>query len=921
MEKQFGSPQEEIAWLRSKIAEQPVQKREEIPLVIEKEIDAYKKAPHSILAKGHAMIEPEIAARSFGVHEAGRDGLDELISVFENRGLKNALSVVERLENPHLEDQFHQYLVERFIEDGVMKKSLEKPAQHMLGMALFEVSLPGFQAKGETAKPLKEILSTMEQFFAGMMSIASKGHEDDIFAVELANPHGTSEAIFYTAVPRPHADLFEKQLLSIYPGARITPVPQDYNIFNPQGSVVGGYGTSSKNPVFPIKTYEQFDHDPLNVLLNTFAKLDADHEGASVQFIIKPGKNGYQKMYQGAIKQIEKGVPVSYATDIKDTAKGDLWKGLKEFILPPKHLTKKKEDSEHKTEKSKNTLEDQAAQRAIEQINAKVGSPIVLTNIRIVASAGTEERAEHIYKDLESAFHQFSNTFGNGISFKRAKSGKLQDLEREYIFRTFSFEERFPLSLKELTSVIHYADKHIQSAPHLKTAKAGTAPAPMLMSDDGVTLGVNNHRGMENVVKMSREDRMRHMYVIGQTGTGKSTLIKNMAIQDIQNSDGVCFIDPHGVDIQDILASVPKERYDDVIYFDPSYTPRPMALNMLEYDPRFPEQKTFVVNEMLSIFNKLFDMKTAGGPMFEQYFRNATMLVIEDPETGSTLFDVSRVLSDKQYRALKLSRCKNPIVVQFWKEVAEKAGGESSLANMVPYITSKFDIFLSNDIMRPIVSRERSTFDFRQLMDDKKILLVNLAKGKLGDINSNLIGLIIVGKILMAALSRVDSVGKKIPDFYLYVDEFQNVTTPSIATILSEARKYRLSLTVAHQFIAQLEDEIKDAVFGNVGSIAAFRVGADDAEYLAKQFEPVFSAQDLMNVDNRNAYLKMLINGQPARPFNIETLPPPQTHPEILEQLKQLSYAAYGTPREEIEAEIMKKYQKVEVKPEISTAL
>ena len=382
-----------------------------------------------------------------------------------------------------------------------------------------------------------------------------------------------------------------------------------------------------------------------------------------------------------------------------------------------------------------------------------------------------------------------------------------------------------------------------------------------------------------------------------------------MAIQDIASGDGVCVIDPHSVDILDILAAVPKERYKDVIYFDPSYTARPMGLNMLEYDRRYPEQKTFVVNEMLSIFNKLFDMKTAGGPMFEQYFRNAVMLTIEDPDTGSTLLEVSKVLANKAFRELKLSHCTNPIVVQFWREVAEKAGGEASLANIVPYITSKFDNFLSNEIMRPIISQQKSSFNFREVMDNKKILLVNLAKGRLGDINANLIGLILVGKILMAALSRADSLHLNPPAFYLYIDEFQNVTTDSISSILSEARKYKLSLNVAHQFIAQLDEKIKDSVFGNVGSMAIFRVGSDDAEYLEKQLAPTFSAKDIMNIDNYNAYLKILSNGRPMKPFNIETLPAPKGNPEVVEKLKQLSYLTFGKDRAVIEAEISEKYK------------
>jgi hypothetical protein len=432
------------------------------------------------------------------------------------------------------------------------------------------------------------------------------------------------------------------------------------------------------------------------------------------------------------------------------------------------------------------------------------------------------------------------------------------------------------------------------------------------MLKSGVILGKNIYRGQTTDVYMSEDDRVRHLYIIGQTGTGKTTLMKNMIIQDMQNGNGVCYIDPHGSDILDILANVPKDRVDDLIYFDPSYVDRPMALNIMEYDQNHPEQKTFVVNELLSIFKKIYaeGNPEAFGPMFEQYFRNASMLVVEDPETGNTLLDISRVLANKKFRDLKISRCKNPVVVEFWKEVAEKAGGEASLSNVVPYITSKFDVFMANDVMRPIISQEKSSFNFRDIMDNKKILLVNLAKGKLGDINANLIGLILVGKILMSALSRVDSIEKGFPPFYLYIDEFQNITTNSISTILSEARKYKLSLNIAHQFIAQIPQNIKDAVFGNVGSMVSFRISSEDASYLEKQYSPIFSAKDLMNVENRNALVKMLVNGRPAKPFNIATLPPPKGDPSIVDSLKHLSYLKYGGDREEIEMEINNKYKK-----------
>ena len=430
------------------------------------------------------------------------------------------------------------------------------------------------------------------------------------------------------------------------------------------------------------------------------------------------------------------------------------------------------------------------------------------------------------------------------------------------------------------------------------------------MPKEGIKLGVNKHRSTELEIRMTPKDRVRHMYVIGQTGTGKSVLLTNMILQDIKNGEGCCFIDPHGSDVQYILSNIPPERYEDVIYFDPSHLARPMALNMLEYDERFPEQKTFVINELLGIFNKLFDMKTAGGPMFEQYFRNATGLVMEDPSSGNTLLDISRVLADENFRKDKLAKSNNFIVNQFWNEIAGKAGGEASLENIVPYITSKFDGFLSNDYMRPIIAQEKSSLKFREIMDNKKILLVNLAKGRLGDINANLLGLIIVGKITMAAMSRVDSFGQDLPPFYLYIDEFQNVTTDSIAVILSEARKYNLGLIAAHQYVKQLEESIKNAVFGNVGSMAIFRVSTEDAEVFEKMLGPIFSQRDIANIPNWNAYMKILANGTPIKPFSMATLPPPQGSTEHLDALKELSYLKYGSPRSEVEANIKERYTK-----------
>lgn len=309
---------------------------------------------------------------------------------------------------------------------------------------------------------------------------------------------------------------------------------------------------------------------------------------------------------------------------------------------------------------------------------------------------------------------------------------------------------------------------------------------------------------------------------------------------------------------------------------------------------------------MINIFDKLYDLKTTGGPMFEQYMRNAMLLVMEDPASGSTLMEIPKVLADEEFRKMKLSRCSNPIVKDFWEKEAEKAGGEAALANMVPYITSKLTQFISNDMMRPIIAQQQSTIDFRKVMDEGKILLINLSKGRLGETNSYLLGMVIVGKVLMSALSRVDVPERDRKDFYLYIDEFQNVTTDSISQILSEARKYHLNLTIAHQFIGQLSEEISKAVFGNVGSMCAFRVGPEDAEFLEKQFEPVFSANDLVNVDNYNCFTRLLINNESTNPFNIRTYPPEDGNREQTALLKELSRLRYGKDialvQEEIDA-------------------
>jgi len=896
----FSSPDEEIAFLRAELAarEERVTKTPESLTELNKParelISSYQEpTPNQVLTEDYVLKTPEVAAIVLDLAPETHDRqMEELLGILEAKGVKNTLSVLAELNNPHLADDFHRLLIQylRVARPDQMPES--EPLASALKMTLFEVGLPEVRVNDDDQagqNKVKTIISLMEQLYAGLQGMP--------FSVELSVSNEGEETLFYVSVPEHKRSVLEKQVVAFFPGARVLETKNDYNVFNAEGITVASVASLDNYPALSLKTYEQFDYDPLNVLVNSFSKLNQVGEGAAVQLICRPTTFDYSKLYRGKLARLEKGEKTKEV--LNDNSFGhDLAKEVGKFFLPAKKPAKPEE-------KSEKVLDTQT----IETIKHKLESPILEVNLRLLASAPSRPSAEALLTDLESAFSQLEQSGSNKLKFNRPSGRELNKLFHAFSFRLFNERELLPLNLKELSTIYHFPSATVKVTDNLRAVRAKTAPPPVSLPMSGLKLGENRHQGGVTPIYFGAEDRLRHFYTVGQTGTGKSTLLKNMAIQDIVNGEGVCFMDPHGVDILDILAAVPPARFEDVIYFDPAGE-RPLGLNMLDYNPKYPDQKTFVVNELLAIFNKLFDMKTVGGPIFEQYFRNSALLALEDTGTPATLLDVARILAEPEFRRAKLAKSTNPIIRQFWLEVAEKAGGEASLQNVVPDITSKFDAFLTNDIMRPILLQRQSAFDFRQLMDEKKILLVNLAKGRLGDINANLLGLIIVGKILQAALSRVDAPRDTLPPFYLYIDEFQNITTNSTATILSEARKYKLSLHLAHQFIGQIEDEIKNAVFGNVGTIAAFRVGVDDAKYLASQFVPVFDESDLVNLDNRHAYLRLLVEGRPARPFDLETLAPLPTNNQLIDKLRELSNLKYGRARSDIEQEINALYKK-----------
>ncbi len=765
-----------------------------------------------------------------------------------------------------------------------------------LNLALFSVSLPRpTNPAAGTQKPEKELIAVMEQLYSSFVNLHAKGWNKFVYgepylAAEIAVQHIGQDIQFYMAVPRSFQDTFEKQLHGLYPDAEINPVA-DYSIFHPGGATAGAYVSLKNDPILPIKTYQKLESDPIGAVLATLSKIEHTGEGAAIQILFRPSQQESQRGHaQKVVQQMQQGHQ------------------LKDAIYRAKNPPKDKPPEAGEKPKVVTAFEEEA----IKSIQAKAVKPWFDTNIRLVVSAETDIRANQLLDILAGSLVQFSATDQNSLSLTKLTGRALRSLLFNFSFRMFADTQTVLLSSEELTSLYHFPVS--ANAPGVAFVKSKSAPPPLSLPAEGIILGTNNFRGVETLVRMSDKDRQRHMYIIGQTGTGKTVGMKSMVRQDIEAGKGVCVIDPHGDFAEFALSIVPQARAEDVIYFDPGDIDFPMGLNMLEIDPAHPEQKSMVIDELFGIFDKLYDLKATGGPMFEKYFKNSALLLLDDyAHEIPTLADISRVLVDDAYRADKLTRETNPLVKQFWQLEAEKAQGEQSLSNMAPYITSKITSFIFNEFLRPIINQQKSAFNFREAIDSQKILVVNLSKGRIGDLNANLLGMIIVGKLLMAALSRVDIVNEADrKDMYLYIDEFQNFTTDSISTILSEARKYHLDLVIAHQFIKQLKDNIRDAVFGNVGSIMTFRIGPDDAEFMKNKFEPVFTPQDIMNIDNLNAYVNLLINGQTERPFNIK-LQTEQVfgagNPEMAEYLKQLSRHKFTRARADVEAEINAKFQ------------
>jgi hypothetical protein len=742
----------------------------------------------------------------------------------------------------------------------------------------------------ESKDSRKEYIAPMETVFSNLTGIAEAvGDRHITFEIATAGELIT----FYVSVPQELQSFIEKQITSQYSDA-VVEVSTYPNIFPKEGRVVASQLALKKDEIYPIRIYEKLESDGLNALTNALSELSEHNAGAAIQISLKPTKKPWQDRAQKLARDMQQG----------KEAIGGLGKEVAKGLLDVVRTNSGEEDGKKTETPQKLTALQEEIVGAIEQKANNTGFDVV---IRLISAGSDETQARLHLRTLVDSFLQFGAPELNQFVIESLPE---PEIIKNYVMRQFgNSKNSFVLNSEELATIFHLPTPYTDT-PNIKWLSAKRLAAPENLPKEGVLIGKNSYRGSEKMIRMQADDRRRHMYVIGKTGTGKSYMIQNMAFQDIINGEGVCVIDPHGEMIDWLLQRIPKERVDDVIHFYPPDTERPLGLNLLE--AKTSADKDMVVSEMISIFYKLFDPQGSGivGPIFEHYMRNAMLLLLADTSDGATLIDIPRVFTDKEYRTKKLAYVTDPTVLRFWQEEFAQAEKSNQVGELFSYIISKIGRFISNEMMRNIIGQSKSSFDFRDVMDNKKILLVNLSKGLTGDLNSNMLGFIIVSKLQMAALSRADNPNANYADFYLYIDEFQNVTTDSISTILSEARKYKLNLVVAHQFMAQLEDNIKDAVLGNVGSTVAFRVGAPDADVMTKQFEPDVNENDLINIENRNAYVKLMVNGTSTRPFTMQTLDAMgQKNEKIGQAIRQLSRLKFGQNKKIVEHNVGQKIQ------------
>jgi len=739
----------------------------------------------------------------------------------------------------------------------------------------------------------EEVLSQAQVMYNIISSTATKGFKSKVYgqrhiSFEIVAHEGLVH--YYSIVPVVLVDVVRQAITAAYPTARLEEVAER-NIFNQAGKIsgtIGGEFTLKKSYVYPIATYQESKRDAARALLNALSAATRD-DGVAVQFLIRPAADGWAKNSIYIANKIKKD---------KGTKKSG-FAGLLSPMSVMEALWRPMEAKETRPEdKQLSSLE----QDLISSIEEKTRHPGYEVLVRVVVSSNTSARSQALLANIIAAFSLFDSTTNNGFKFSVAKD--IEELVTAYIFRFFpQVINQNILNSVELATIFHLPNQNSIPSSQVQRQMAKQVDGPTQIMDEGFLLGYNEFRGTKKQIRLSTNDRRRHTYMIGQTGTGKSGLLENLAFQDMMDGRGFAFIDPHGDSAEKLLGMVPKERVDDVIYFSPGDMENPIGLNLFEFETQ--DQRDFLIQEAIAMLYRLYDPGHTGiiGPRYEHWFRNASLTIMSDPN-GSTFIDIPQVFNDQSFTDEKLKYVTDRTVLDFWnKEMAQTSDANKS--EVLGWFVSKFGAFLSNEMMRNILGQTKSGFNLRDIMDNKKILLVNLSKGRTGELNSQLLGMIFVMKFQAAAMGRASIPEDQREDFALYVDEFQNFATDSFQTILSEARKYRLNLVLANQFMTQLTDNIREAIIGNIGTVISGRIGITDAEILQKKFAPTFDAEDLTKLPNYQTITSVMVNGVPSAAFSMSLLPPMgNSNPELRDALKKLSAAKYGKPRAQVEREI-----------------
>ena len=749
---------------------------------------------------------------------------------------------------------------------------------------------------------MKQNIELMNQVYKNFYAIFDEGWKNKEFgnnAISMEILVEKEVIKFILWVPSDHLMTVEKMIASFYTGAIVENIRQP-KILEAGKYFAGGEFTLTKDSVHPLKTYESFEADPMDSILSAFSNISRD-EKVWIQILVEP-------LHENWLKKMRK-----TADDIKE-GKKKLWFW---WIIQKLRDSGKKETSEKDQKEKKHSF----SQQQLSDFDKKMDDELFRVKIRTIATSPDKQRPRKIIDDISRLFNQYNYIGLNTLKFNKAQD--LQTFARHYSLRILypdtslltnilKFNPSTVLNIKELSSIIHFPHGRFNQNPRIAWQKFKVIPAPDDLPSEGIVVGYNNYWGVKREIRITDKDRFRHIYILGQTGTGKSTIMLTQAIDDMDNGRGFTFIDPHGEAVEFLLRHFPKERIDDLIYFDLWNTAYPIGLNPLEVSPDDSDEKDVVTNDLVEMFIQMYGHEIFG-PRIQDYFRNACLLLMDQPE-GGTIVDIMRLFTDEAFAEAKIRNLKDPVVAAWWNKTYKKMGDREK-AEIIPFIQAKFWPFTTGVYVRNIIGQSKSAFKMYDAMQQKKIILMNLAKGISGEETSKLIGKIIAMQVKLSALKRAKIEEKDRVPHYLYVDEFQNYVSQSFESIMSEARKYRLGLVVAHQYTDQLKQgglwgelDLSKTIFGNIGNMFVYKVGAPDAEFLAKEFEPEFSQTDLTSTEAFMGACKISINNQQTRPFSFKAKIPyvleAKNPPEKVQIIKQISSLKRGTKRELVDKEI-----------------